>query len=95
MWSSSSQLLLHHVSLALSVAIPDLGQGVAPFAHTSVRSIAASMLLHCPQIHSSMKHCVLPSMRGTCYPESISDVAREVIQALWTGDQSNIRTNSL
>ena len=42
-WGSSSRPpLLHCRSLALSVATPDLGQGVAPHSHASAWSITAS-----------------------------------------------------
>ena len=37
--------LLHHCSLALSVAAPDFGRGVAPHHRTSALSVAAGALL--------------------------------------------------
>ena len=45
-WGRSSQLLLCRHSLALSVAAPDLGRGVAPLGHASAQSFAACTLLH-------------------------------------------------
>ena len=46
-WGSSSwPPLLRCRSLVLSVATPNLGRGVAPHGHASVRSVAAGALLH-------------------------------------------------
>ena len=42
-WSSSSRLLLCRRSLALSVAAPDFGWGVALLGHTSARSISDTL----------------------------------------------------
>ena len=44
-WGSSSQPLLCHRSLELSVAAPDFGRGVAPHHLTSALSVAAGALL--------------------------------------------------
>ena len=48
MWGSSSRLLLCQHSLALSVAAPDLGWGVAPLSHASAQSVSAGVLLRGP-----------------------------------------------
>ena len=48
MWGSSSWPLLSHHSLVLLAVAPDLGQGVAPLGHSSVRSVTASVLLRGP-----------------------------------------------
>ena len=40
-WGSSSGPLLHSRSLALLVAAPDLGRGVAPHRHASMWSVTA------------------------------------------------------
>ena len=47
-WGSSSRPLLCCHSLALLVAAPDLGQGVAPPGHSSALSVGAGALLHGP-----------------------------------------------